>query len=198
LPPGRRRRWRRRHVGRVHAQHRAGARQPGGGGIRVSPGRAGRQRQRLSHRLDHQGPQGPKSWPRSAASSKAAPSRSRTTARPCRSARDHAAGARVLPDVRQGSPEPLRGPRPDPRRRHARGLREHAARPARHAVGRGEVMVHRDIALAEMTGGPAAHPARLHGRQRRPNSPGAPTRGPRHPAKPARTISRSPTMPAGL
>ena len=47
--------------------------------------------------------------------------------------RDHAAGARILPDVRQGDPRPLRGPGPDPRRRHERGLREHGPGPPRHA-----------------------------------------------------------------
>ena len=42
----------------------------------------------------------------------------------------------ILPHVRQGRPQPLRGPGADARRRHERGLREHASGLARHA-GRG-------------------------------------------------------------
>ena len=108
-------RRRRRHVGRVHAQHRAGARQPG--------------RRRVRHPARRSGPG-------TATSSRSARSRKNREGKelaelgglveggavaftddgaPVYSRGDHAAGARILQDVRQGRARPRRDPRADRR-----------------------------------------------------------------------------------
>ena len=69
--------------------------------------------------------------------------------------RDHAAGARILQDA-QGNAvlRPRRDPRTHPGRRDERGGRQHAARACGGMPAVAEdIMIYRDIVLAELTGG---------------------------------------------
>ena len=52
-----------------------------------------------------------------------------------------------------------------------------------------EIMIYRDIVLAELTGGAVPHPARLDGRRRRSDPPGDREGHPRQRARRARTTS---------
>ena len=75
-----------------------------------------------------------------------------------------AAGARILPDVRQADPQPCRGAGADARRRDARGAGLAGSGLAGMPAEAEDVMTGRDIRLAEATGGRAAPDARLDDR----------------------------------